>query len=555
MTALTFGQRFTPATGPDARAGDAFSDRAAPTAGALTLQNLLTAIGSGYLETICAPCGLEPMVCGVLIWDVAGPVSIDPGDLVLAVGVAATSSAFPELVDLAGRAGAAAVAVKGPLNDAWISSLAQGAGITVFAVPRELAWDQVHAVVRRAIATASATAEDSDAAPSRDLFALAAAAAADLGGPVQIHDAGMHLLAASPGDEFGDPWRTSEVAGHPPSELLGWLRRTGLLERVRGASRPIRVGPPGSPSRLVTAVRAGTEVLGFVSVSEGAVPLGLEHEATLLEIARMATTSVIRLRVAEDAERRLRSDLLRSVIDGTGSAFVLASRLGIHADEEFRLIGFQPHGGVCGQPIEQIQVHGLVELGMEGAAHGGLVATSGSRTYALLPSAQQAVHEVKELAGEILGQATHQLGVAMVAAIGTASSGLARLPTARAEVDRVLQLLSAGNGPPLATFDELRSRAVLAELRELAAERPHLLHGHIAMLREIDRTQNTQYISTLRAYFDSACDPVEASKRLYVHRNTLRYRLRRMKERCGLDLLDPNERLIAELQLRLTVET
>ena len=42
-----------------------------------------------------------------------------------------------------------------------------------------------------------------------------------------------------------------------------------------------------------------------------------------------------------------------------------------------------------------------------------------------------------------------------------------------------------------------------------------------------------------------------ASKRLCVHRNTLRYRLRRIQERCGLNLDDPDERLVAELHLRL----
>jgi DNA-binding PucR family transcriptional regulator len=42
----------------------------------------------------------------------------------------------------------------------------------------------------------------------------------------------------------------------------------------------------------------------------------------------------------------------------------------------------------------------------------------------------------------------------------------------------------------------------------------------------------------------------EAAARVNVHPNTFRYRLRRITELFDLDLSDPDERLVAELQLR-----
>jgi len=91
----------------------------------------------------------------------------------------------------------------------------------------------------------------------------------------------------------------------------------------------------------------------------------------------------------------------------------------------------------------------------------------------------------------------------------------------------------------------------LHQLREVLRNRPHLLQGRLARLDEIDRTQNSVYIATLRAYFDASGDMVKAAQHLFVHRNTLRYRLRRIQDICGLDLENPEERLVAELQLRL----
>lgn len=74
---------------------------------------------------------------------------------------------------------------------------AQRAGVAVLAVPRELAWNQLHTVVRTAFARAPAAFQDGDGLPIGDLFALANAVAATLGGPVEIDDATMHLLAFS----------------------------------------------------------------------------------------------------------------------------------------------------------------------------------------------------------------------------------------------------------------------------------------------------------------------------------------------------------------------
>lgn len=93
--------------------------------------------------------------------------------------------------------------------------------------------------------------------------------------------------------------------------------------------------------------------------------------------------------------------------------------------------------------------------------------------------------------------------------------------------------------------------AILEELRLLAAERPELMIGPVAVLRRLDAQGRTDYIRSLRAYFDNAGDVPRAAAAIFLHPNTLRYRLRRMQELAGLDLKDPIERLVAELHLRM----
>src|SRR5690606_42147881 len=55
---------------------------------------------------------------------------------------------------------------------------------------------------------------------------------------------------------------------------------------------------------------------------------------------------------------------------------------------------------------------------------------------------------------------------------------------------------------------------------------------------------------SLAAYPDAFGDVIKAARAVNVHPNTLRYRLRRLGEISGLNLDDPDERLVAAIQLR-----
>ena len=92
---------------------------------------------------------------------------------------------------------------------------------------------------------------------------------------------------------------------------------------------------------------------------------------------------------------------------------------------------------------------------------------------------------------------------------------------------------------------------MLLELRELSADRPSLARGKLERVLAHDAEHGSAYASTLRAYLDTFGDVAEAAARISVHPNTFRYRMRRLVELFELDLTNPDERLVIELQLRL----
>ena len=91
---------------------------------------------------------------------------------------------------------------------------------------------------------------------------------------------------------------------------------------------------------------------------------------------------------------------------------------------------------------------------------------------------------------------------------------------------------------------------MLLELRDLAAARGERPVGPVARLLAYDESSDSDLAETLKVWLDTLVD-VRAAAALFIHPNTLRYRLRRLEEVSGLDLADPEQRFAAMLQLRI----
>ena len=115
--------------------------------------------------------------------------------------------------------------------------------------------------------------------------------------------------------------------------------------------------------------------------------------------------------------------------------------------------------------------------------------------------------------------------------------------------DLVLQALRGRGASGVATGEEMWASVGLlrlaAHIRELS------LPSHpLQRLQQADAKHRGDLVPTLEAYLECLGDVAAAGKRLNVHTNTVRYRLRRITAVGGLDLDDPDQRLLVWLQLR-----
>ncbi|MCA9863519.1 MAG: helix-turn-helix domain-containing protein, partial [Thermomicrobiales bacterium] len=120
-----------------------------------------------------------------------------------------------------------------------------------------------------------------------------------------------------------------------------------------------------------------------------------------------------------------------------------------------------------------------------------------------------------------------------------------------AEARQALLLGRRLSGPGhLTLFGELGVyRLIFAaeSLPELGDLYQQTLGGLIAY----DKQNNAGLVSTLNAFFTANGSPKEAAERLGVHRNTVLYRLDRIREITGYDLEDSGVRMRLHLALHI----
>ena len=519
----------------------------------VTLLGLLA--GAHRFDVLAAPRGLDVPVTGVSIWDAQAPDRLCRGDLVLAPDAGRPDLLLPE----AGRAGVSAVLVKGADDlPAW-RELAEHARVALLLAAGELCWDDICLTARALLPAARLTAPAERPHEPGRLFGLAEAAAVALRAPVLITDAGLRVLAFAHRDQPLDPLRVETIlARRVPESARDWLTRTGELARLRHTREPVRLTPPGGSPRLVAPVLARDAVVGYVRVAEADRPLSAEEFAVAADVAASAAPAFLPdLPVAAPDEDLLVSRLLRGVLAGRGALRPLTERLRpnrsarrgttagrpeppatAEAAGEWFLIGF---GGSSDLPDDGLLAR-CARLTCPGATAAGL----DGRVFVLAgyPGPAAAVRLAERLRTRYAEFGGPSLATCLSEPFGPDGD-----PAAMSrDLARALDLLPGGIG----RLEELRPRLVLAELAELTAEHPNLLAGGpLASLRRADAARYTDHLDTLLAFFDAGADLGAAAKRLCIHRNTLRYRMRRIETLGGFDLADPVARFTTELQVRL----
>ncbi|MFI9627463.1 PucR family transcriptional regulator [Streptomyces sp. NPDC052042] len=491
--------------------------------------DLLLSLGQGVAEVLNA--GRPVDVTDVhILGDGAEPA---PGSLV--VGVTATdASSHLAAVEASAARGCAALVLRGPVEPRALE-LACHQELTVASLDRRMEWSHFTWFVRGSLHRDVGAPGDGVTA-QQELFALADAIGHMVDGPVTIEDAQHRVLAYSASTGRADLTRTSTILGRAvPPDVVRRLRGTGVLRRLASSSRPfvVSAADPDFLQRLVIPIRVGGETVGSIwAIWQGELTPAL---ATRLARSSAAVAlHVVQLRSWEELASRYSVDRVRHALRSTER---------------------HPDGGDFVLPTRAVRVVGLERL-CNASAYDDLAVW---RTYFRRHSwADPILADVDGVAFAITGdhagpggwewlRALAAQGGPGTVAASRATTDLSVLPARRIEAAEVLAAANR-SGQRASSHEQLWAAVVYRRATSALAATDH---DAINDLLAQDDAQGTQLAVTARAWLESWGDVNRVARLLHIHPNTVRLRMRKVKDLLAdIDLADPDQRTAALLLLR-----
>ncbi|WP_104089722.1 MULTISPECIES: helix-turn-helix domain-containing protein [unclassified Cryobacterium] len=470
--------------------------------------------------------------------------------ILLAIGVHPGAPESVEVLRDAARIGFGAVVVKALAQDVQpLATLADDLDIALLVVDDEIEWRQLEALINAALSTASEAGTSPVTLVVGDLFALANAIAASIGGATSIENLQQNILAYStlPGQPI-DEDRREGILGRQVPDLPENAEQYAALFRAPGALRI--AGVPPALDRLAVAVRAGTQALGSIWVVEASGVLDADAAGALERAADIAALHLLRARSAADLAKQQRSELLRRLLEGGEDALLVVRQLGLDRAGPFTVLAISPR--IEGHELRLDRLADLVAMACQAHQSGTECVLIGNTVYAVFSGVGSETTRVEASAARLADRAAASLRVPVRASVGSQVASVGQIARSRRDADLVLLIMAndAAHGPVTSARD-VRSQLSLLELGQVLRDTPRLFSYSAQAVLDLDARSGTDYAATLRTYLDCGRDSARTAALLSVHQNTLRYRLRRVHELFGINLDHADDTLMLWLSLRV----
>ncbi|MEU3494759.1 hypothetical protein ABZ747_14860 [Kitasatospora cineracea] len=531
---------------------------------AKTLAGLLALVGP-LVETAALPQPQAPVRRLEVFDPLDRPAGARDGTVLVAVGVDPHAAAAEDLLRAAGDGRAAAVVLRevgdGARKDA-LREAARRAGTALLLRAAWAGWPELITALRAAVESPAPGGTD---VPLGDLGGLARRIALQVGGAVTIEDPDSRVLAhhAESADLDGIRLRTV-LTGTVPEERRRAMDRDGFLRELWSSHRVLhRRAGPDAPERMAVAVQAGGERLGSIWVAAiTGRPLQESAVEVLRDAARAAAVHLLHHHSRRDARQALLLDAARAVLDGPGAGTLLAGYSGIPADAPCAVLAVGTPGPV--DDGRRVRLERQVRLHQPRPGRGSLVLPADRGVLVLLggladrpaTAAAQAADFGHRLATEL----SHRSDAPVLVGLGPVRARLDDAARSRHHAELALGGLLFGRPGPegrCATVEQVADAVALRHLLEALHDLPLPVRTSVSRLIEQTgppdepRKGEPDPPAMLYAYLRRSGALGPAADDLGLARTTFAARFQaRVLKPSGLDVNDPDARLLAHLQLR-----
>jgi purine catabolism regulator len=385
-------------------------------------------------------------------------------------------------------------------------------------------------------------------AENAGLEAMAALIGSSTGKMVLIQDKRLSLIAmwfAEPAPERAavEAW-VSDPANLPED----------LRDRKRAAqSHDISEQPLANEklTRLIAPIIAKGMARGFLSLVGDTGTFGMSERSVAEQCAAACALEMAKAKAVSEAEKRVRGSFVDAILTGNLSP--------LEATRWARRNKYDPDGRHAAIVADWVKKEHPTYRRLETLVHGligsfptGVLTQARENEMVIFGRLEprQGIETARHIAENIRRQASAEfpndpLGIG----IGRPVDALIGLRDSYREARQALSMARRLAEPNPLYFGDLNVYRLLFQL-EYSPDLASFCQETIGKLIEYDRAQGTDLIETLSSYFAHKSNLSQTAEALFVHRNTLLYRMERIREISGLDLDNPETRLSIQLALR-----
>jgi len=460
-------------------------------------------------------------------------------------------------------------------------------GFPLIRVPFDVTWSVVidgvmNLIVERQLAVLRRSQEVYSrltqlALNSQGLANIVKAVAELVENPVILEDCCLNLLASSCDGRREDQFFDHRLSAPYVRQLIRTpFMTTTLFTRQKSVLRNIMETPAGPVEQLILPVIAGQEVFGFLTVLLANKKEREQDLVTMEHGSNIIALELLKERTTLEAVGRTRADLLHYVLESEHVTEEELKRkaalLGINVTKptcviiiNFEMPRLPASGPAVEHDVHDLTVGGIphwvlawVEQMIQGSNSSVRVIGRDRDMVAFFsPSGTTSggdfIREARALGDTIArGLREKHPGIGVFIGIGRPYASPRQIQRSYREARTVVAMRSfLGDGTEqVMTFPEIgvyRFLSVIKDAEELEAFWQDL----IGKLVEYDRRHGAKLLETLETFLRSNENQAEAARRLFVHVNSLNYRLQRIGELLEADLRNAETRLLLHLAIMI----
>ena len=316
-------------------------------------------------------------------------------------------------------------------------------------------------------------------------------------------------------------------------------RREQAVRRAARAPGPVRLH-----DRLFTVARRDSEVLGVIALIDPEHKAGDSERVALEHANTVLTSQLMHLRALGEVELRLRRDLTEELLAGVdpASARERALALGYDLGRPHRVVVITDGGD---RQLDHDAFFGAVLRAVRGTGIGSLIASRSGGVAVLCHTDCDWEKLRAAMDTELRSAGRCRVGVGM-----RCVQPPEQLPRSYEQALLALKMQRATRGPAQVTvFDDLGVYRLLSRVDDVDSVES-FIHEWLGALLDYDAAKHARLVETLSVYLEHGGNYDETAKVLCMHRSTLRYRLKRIREISGYEIGDPDLRFNLQLATR-----